>query len=68
MQAQDLQLGDEFHDGNGALVYTVIWEPQVGRDVVDLRVQWALDGGQTDRTLPMNVDIPGLVHPIPPGE
>ena len=70
MLADDIQIGDTLVDADDNVIYTVIWEPIVERTTVWCRVQWALDGGQTDRTLPLGVDIPRLVRPVitPPEE
>lgn len=66
MLAEDLQIGDTLVDDTDAVIYTIVWEPIVERTTVFCRVQWALDGGMTDRTLPMGIDYPNLVRPVVP--
>jgi hypothetical protein len=68
MLAENVMIGDTFVDADNIVIYTIVWEPIVERTTVFCRVQWALDGGMTDRTLPMGIDIPRLVRPDPPPE
>lgn len=66
MRPEELQIGDTLVDENGAVIYTIIWEPMVDeRGPVLTRVRWALDGGETDRVLPYGVENPNLVRPTP---
>jgi hypothetical protein len=66
MYSQDVQSGDTLVDGDGNVIYTILGDPQVDeRGPVDVRVKWALDEGQTARTLPYGVDNPNLIRPTP---
>lgn len=66
MKPEELQIGDTLVDGDGNVIYTIVWEPVVDeRGPVMIRVKWALDDGQTDRVLPYGVENPNLVRPTP---
>lgn len=65
MLTDNAQVGDQvFRDG--AVAYTIIWDPIVERTTAFWRVRWAWDGGECDRTMPLGVDMPNLVRPTPP--
>lgn len=68
MQAGDIQQGDELHDAEGNLVWTVLWNPQqFDRESISLWLLWAHDQGMTDRAYRNDVEL-NIVRPVPPVE
>lgn len=66
MQAGDIQQGDQLFDGDGNLVWTVLWNPQpYDRERISLRLLWDHDQGETDRAYRNEVEL-NIVRPTPP--
>lgn len=65
MLTDDARAGDQVLK-DGAVEYTLVWEPVNERTTALWRVRWEWDSGETDRTMPLGVDMPNLVRPIPP--
>lgn len=66
MQAGDIQQGDELHDAEGNLVWTVLWDPQpFDRESAWLWIRWDHDQGMTERVYRNDVEL-NIVRPIPP--
>jgi len=66
MLTDDARVGDQVLR-DGAVEYTIIWEPITERTTTFWRVRWEWDKGETDRTMPLGVDMPELVRPVPDG-
>lgn len=63
----DLLPGDECRTPEDVLSYTIL-ETMFNQATVDVSVRWAMDQGQTMRTIPLNLDLDCFVRPEPPEE
>lgn len=64
MFASEIQAGDEFHDAEDNVVWTALQDvQQYSITKVYTLVEWALDGGQSERIFVGDREMPGLVRP-----
>lgn len=64
MLASEIQAGDEFHDTEDSVVWTALQDvQQYNITKVYTLVEWAVDGGQSERIFVGDREMPGLVRP-----
>lgn len=64
MLASEILSGDEFRDAGGNLVWTALEDAQMNSVLtVYVNVEWAMDGGRTQRVFVGDREMTGLVRP-----